>query len=42
MKLESKELFDIQGGSIKIIRNVFARMIRAIHIRYLMYILFED
>lgn len=42
MKLNTDELFLVQGGSIRIIRNVIARMIRAIHIRYLMHILFED
>lgn len=42
MKLNIGELYLIQGGSIRIIKNVIARMIRAIHIRYLMYILFED
>ena len=42
MKLSNQELCFIQGGSIQIIRNVLARIIRAIHIRYLMHVLFEN
>ena len=42
MKLNTEELCLIQGGSIQIIRNVLARIVRAIHIRYLMHVLFED